>query len=150
MRNVRIYIDTYYDERNMKNRPITQRVRVSYKIQFNFFPSFFFSLFIHTFKACSSGVENLFNQYLSLFFFFLVTNRHLRYYQTLFKHSKGAIVSRTYKFIRSIHLKKKFKKHFLKRFKKKNFVTLVVFYIAGYNLLQPVLTHFLRPSVILV
>lgn len=46
--------------------------------------------------------------------------------------------------------KKKFKKHFLKRFKKKNFVTLVVFYIAGYNLLQPVLTHFLRPSVILV
>lgn len=102
LRNVRIYIDTYYDERNMKNRPITQRVRVSYKIQFNFFPSFFFSLFIHTFKACSSGVENLFNQYLSLFFF-LVTNRHLRYYQTLFKHSKGAIVSRTYKFIRSIH-----------------------------------------------
>lgn len=70
LRNVRIYIDTYYDERNMKNRPITQRVRVSYKIQFNFFPSFFFSLFIHTFKACSSGVENLFNQYLSLFFFF--------------------------------------------------------------------------------
>lgn len=71
LRNVRIYIDTYYDERNMKNRPITQRVRVSYKIQFNFFPSFFFFHFSFTHLKHAAVVSRICstNTYLFSFFF---------------------------------------------------------------------------------
>lgn len=76
LRNVRIYIDTYYDERNMKNRPITQRVRVSYKIQFNFFPSFFFFHFSFTHLKHAAVVSRICstNTYLFSFFFWSQTD----------------------------------------------------------------------------
>lgn len=70
LRNVRIYIDTYYDERNMKNRPITQRVRVSYKIQFNFFPSFFFFHFSFTHLKHAAVVSRICSTNTYLFSFF--------------------------------------------------------------------------------
>lgn len=76
LRNVRIYIDTYYDERNMKNRPITQRVRVSYKIQFNFFPSFFFFHFSFTHLKHAAVVSRICstNTYLFSFLFWSQTD----------------------------------------------------------------------------